>query len=123
MARSLNSEIGQEPNNYLDIGIFDFPEIHTPWHSILSVDLEYTDCIFCRRVRPPQKSVLGMTLNCIQWFWSLGKSGVIPSLLLLSDSLWPREVVPVEVPSMGQINAWKLLVLDRNTWNHITIWY
>ena len=28
-------------------------------------------------------------------------------------------VVPVTIPSMGQI--WKLLVLDRNTWNHIIV--
>ena len=49
----------------------------------------------------------------------LGMSSTL-SLLLLSGPLWPRGVVPVSATSMSQIDHWKLLVLYKNTWNHIT---
>ena len=68
------------------------------------------------------------------WVWSL-------SFPLLPGPLWSRVVVPVRVPSMGQIDlfesylypivmcyhiavltndCWLELILDWNTWNHIT---
>ena len=41
-------------------------------------------------------------------FW---ECGVTPSLLLHSGPLWPVVVVPIRVPSMGQIDVCKLFVL------------
>ena len=43
-------------------------------------------------------------------FLGFGECQVIPSLLLLHDLLWPGMVELVKVPSMGQIDLWKLLV-------------
>ena len=63
----------------------------------------------------PKYVVLGITLNCV-WLWSHFY------LLSLQGSLWPRVIVPVRVSSMGWIDVWKLLVLDRNTWNPISVW-
>ena len=41
-------------------------------------------------------SLLGITWRCIWWVW------ITPSLPSLPGPLWPRVVVPVRVPSMGQ---------------------
>ena len=43
------------------------------------------------------------------------------SLLILPSPLWPRVIVNVRVLSIGQINLWKILVFDRNAWNHTTV--
>ena len=56
-------------------------------------------------------------------FWNSGECGVTPSLLLLSGLFLSRVVVSVRVPSMGQLDFWKLSILDRNTVNHITANY
>ena len=40
---------------------------------------------------------------------------------LLPGPLWPAAIVPVTASSVGQMNVWKLLILDRNTWYHITV--
>ena len=65
--------------------------------------------------------------NCIWWWgFSLGVWRMCtPSLLLFTGTLWPRLVVPVMVPSMGQIELFNLLqgilsILNSNTWNHLT---
>ena len=54
-------------------------------------------------------------------FWRTGKDKVTSSLPLLPVPFWLRLVVPVSIPSMGQISTWKSLVLNRKTWNHITV--
>ena len=41
-----------------------------------------------------------------------------PSLPLIPGLLWPRQSVPVRVPSMGPT---ELLVLNCNTWNYLTV--
>ena len=45
-------------------------------------------------------------------FWKSGERGVIFRCYYKS-SLWPREGVPVRVPSMGQIDVKRLFVYDR----------
>ena len=88
----------------------------------------------CKEIRPSPMSILIMTLNCI-WWWgsSSGAGSSNPSLLLLSDSL--RLIVLVRVLSKGQIELSinflylkpfnfeqvELLVLNSNTWNHLTV--
>ena len=90
----------------------------------------------------PQMSVLGMI---IIWWWgsNLGALRNIntPPLPLLQGPLWPKVVVHVRVPSIGQIylfnhllylkpfscvqtndqNWIELLVLDHKTWNFRTV--
>ena len=46
-------------------------------------------------------------------FLSSGKFPFLPG------PLWDRVVVPVRFLSIVQIDVWKLLVLDKYTWNHI----
>ena len=84
--------------------------------------LEYTTCILCRGLRySHQKWVCpGHDTNFI-WWWS-SRSGALenvetPSLPFLPGSFWPEMALSARIPSMGQI-VWKLLVLDKNTWNH-----
>ena len=65
--------------------------------------LEYVNYIPCWEVRSsPKSSVLGMTLNCI-WWWGSSSGG----LSLLPDQLWPRVVILVRIPSIGEIDLFK----------------
>ena len=72
----------------------------------LSVELRIC-CVPCREIRLPKRCVLGMTLNCI-WLWGLSSVDLgmwsATSLPLLPGSLWPVVIIPVKVPSRGQID-------------------
>ena len=66
----------------------------------------------------PKNDVLSVTLNSI-WWWSSSLEiwwiWSTPSLPLLSGPLWPGMVVPVRVPSMGQIEKFNYI------WNHLIV--
>ena len=72
---------------------------------------------------PPIKSVHCMTLNCIhcvvpvlvpRGMWSRLFVAISPKFMQIwCDSIW--------VLSTSQINLFKLFILDRNTWTHITV--
>ena len=65
-----------------------------------------------------------MTLNYIRWGGSCSEglgSVQYPSFLCTPKTLWPGEVVHVKFSSIGQMHFWKLLPLDRNTWNYLTV--
>ena len=85
-------------------------------------------------------SVLGMTLNCIQWWGSISWAlGSVESLLhshyfqVHSDSEWlylldilyelNRSVqkLAFDKNTWNHIIVYRLLVLDKHTWNHITV--
>ena len=78
-----------------------------------------------KTLSPPPK---GMS-----WVWQLTASdGEAPflkiwrvwssySLPLLPGTLWIVVVVSLKVPWMGEIDLFKLFVLDRNTWYPITV--
>ena len=85
--------------------------------------LEYTNSL--QRGTPPSKTGdLGMTLNCI-WWW--GSSSVV---LLSVEHLFIGIIPRFTLTRSGSIcldpvyesnrSIWKLFVLDRNTWFHIT---
>ena len=65
----------------------------------------------CGEVRPASNKCPGYDSN--QWWWdsSSGALGMWSStlLLLLPGLLWPGTVVPVKVPSMGQIELFNHL--------------
>ena len=79
--------------------------------------LEYADCIICRKIKlfPPlensgcpiydTKLYLVVTLH----FWSL-ECRLTLSLPLITGPLLPKVVVPVRVPSMGQIDLLKIII-------------
>ena len=78
--------------------------------------LEYTNCLSRRDIKsppPPNSCVMGMTINFFQW-WGLS-FGALRSVrstsLSLLLSLWLKVIVPVTVPSMGQIEilSWVLV--------------
>ena len=48
-------------------------------------------------------------LNYVRW-WALLKVWISPSLLLLSDPLWPGVVVPIRVLSVGQLEQFNHLL-------------
>ena len=64
-----------------------------------------------------------MTLKYILWWGSMSgilwKCGVTPFHYHLLPH--PGRVITVRVPSQNQFPVWKLFVLDRNTWNHMTL--
>ena len=69
-------------------------------------DLEYADCIPCKRDKtPPKRGVLGTTLNLI-WLWGSSPPGALgivespPSLPLLLVPLWL-----VRVPKLHEKNC------------------
>ena len=69
-----------------------------------------------RSKTPLKKRVLVLTLNCI-WYWNSVWS--IHSFPLPPGPLQPGlVVVPVRVPYR---TVWKILILDRNTWNPATV--
>ena len=45
------------------------------------------------------------------------------SLSLFPGPFWPEVVVSIKVPSINEIEVWKLSVLERNAWFHITVNY
>ena len=59
-------------------------------------------------------------------FWSSGEYAFTPSLPLLPGLLWPEVVVvvvvAVRVLCVSDRSIWTLFVLERNTWNHITVY-
>ena len=75
--------------------------------------------------RPPKNRCHGykikLHLMVRLQFWSFGKCGINHSLPLLPGPLWSRVVVSVS-PIYGSTRlVWKLLVLARNTWYHVTV--
>ena len=63
-----------------------------------------------------------MTLNYLMvrlQFWSSGENE-LPLYYLYSQVHLPRAIKPVMTLSIDQIVVWKLVVLDKNTWYHIT---
>ena len=76
-------------------------------------------------VIPPSKkrADLGMTLNCNWWYGS--NSGDRGSVEYFFVAITPRStltqvVIPVKVPSMCQIDLFKIICI-RNTWYCITV--
>ena len=51
-------------------------------------------------------SKLRLIVSLQSWSWGLWST---PSLPLLSDPLWPKVVVPVTVPSVGQVELFNHL--------------
>ena len=71
---------------YIYIYIFSWV---TTFFSLCCQDLDYANCISCRRVRScPKRGVLDMTLNCILWLGSC--SGALWKVEYLFIAITPR---------------------------------
>ena len=53
--------------------------------------------------------VLDVTLNCI-WGWGSGEYGVTPLLPLFPGPNWRGEVIPAQVPSIGQMDLFEIML-------------
>ena len=87
--------------------------------------LKYANCISCRDVRPPTKrGVMGMILNCI-WCWG-SSSWTLESMeyffiVITVKCTLTQTGRTCQAPIYGSnTSIWKLLQLDRYSWNHIT---
>ena len=113
---------------------------NTYWLTLLAGLRIYWDCNSCQRIRtrPKRRSVLSITLNCIHWWGS--SSGTLRSTKsslcyhysqVHSDLKWSYHVVnwkkknvvvPVGVPSMGQIDLFaNYLYSIEISWNHRSV--
>ena len=94
-------------------------------------DFEYTDCISCRRVIPPppkKKGCLRYDTKVNLWWWGFN-SEELECVEYLFITITPKFSLTwcsstCYVPSMGQINLFKLLVFYRivctKKWNNCT---
>ena len=78
----------------------------------------YSSCLWGQEQTYEQKSLTSPHPSVICYFEHLELWGMWMTPSLLLSPFWSAVVVPVRVPCLIQI---ELLILDWNTWNHLTV--